>query len=55
MADILWSAAGLGTMYNGSRSKLPTSAYGMATQLATQIGFWDTGPEAIGEDLHVRS
>lgn len=41
-------------MYDGSRAKLPTSAYAMSTALASRIGFWDAGPEAIGEDLHVR-
>lgn len=51
--DILWCAAGVGTMYDGSRAKLPTSAYAMSTALASRIGFWDAGPEAIGEDLHV--
>lgn len=40
-------------MYDGSRAKLPTSAYAMSTALASRIGFWDAGPEAIGEDLHV--
>lgn len=40
-------------MYEGSRAKLPTSAYAMSTSLANRIGFWDAGPEAIGEDLHV--
>lgn len=53
--DILWSAAGLGTMYEGSRAKLPTSAYAMSTELAARIGFWDAGPDAIGEDLHASS
>lgn len=51
--DILWCAAGLGTMYDGSLAKLPTSAYAMSAMLAARIGFWDAGPEAIGEDLHV--
>lgn len=40
-------------MYSGSRAKLPTSAYAMSNQLASRIGYWDAGPEAIGEDLHV--
>ena len=55
VTDILWCAAGLGTMYPGSLAKLPTSAYAMTNELAARIGFWDAGPEAIGEDLHVRT
>lgn len=53
MADMLWCAAGMGTMYEGSGAKLPTSAYAMTHELAARVGFWDAGPEAIGEDLHV--
>ena len=41
-------------MYDGSRSKLPTSAYAVSTDLAIQCGFWDTNAESIGEDLHVQ-
>lgn len=53
ITDILWCAAGLGTLYDGSSAKLPTSAYAMSNEFAARLGFWDAGPEAIGEDLHV--
>lgn len=50
--DIFWSCAGIGGIYPSSQCKIPTSAYGVSLKLAEFIGFWDAGPEAIGEDLH---
>lgn len=52
-ADIFWCGAGLSGMYKGSPACIPTSVYSMAMTLASQVGGWDTGPESIGEDLHM--
>ena len=32
---------------------IPTSVYSIAMTLAGDVGGWDTGPESIGEDLHM--
>ncbi|CAO1635807.1 unnamed protein product [Sympodiomycopsis kandeliae] len=50
--DIFWSCAGIGGIYPSSQCKIPTSAYGISLELAQFVGYHDTGPEAIGEDLH---
>lgn len=50
--DIFWSCAGIGGIYPSSQCKIPTSAYGVSLELAEFVGWWDCGPEAIGEDLH---
>jgi hypothetical protein len=33
--------------------KIPTSMFGISMEQATSVGFWDTGPEAVGEDMHI--
>jgi hypothetical protein len=53
LTDILWCQAGLSTLYPSSGIKIPTSTYGISMQLACNVGFWDTGPDAIGEDMHM--
>lgn len=53
VADILWGAAGLSGLYNGSSIAPPTSVYSVPMQLADRVGGWDCGAEAIGEDLHM--
>lgn len=45
--------SGIGGIYPSSGAKLPTSAYSVSLALAIQIGFWDAGPQAIGEDMHM--
>ncbi|KAJ8099163.1 hypothetical protein POJ06DRAFT_129559 [Lipomyces tetrasporus] len=52
-ADILWSAAGIAGLYETSQIRPPTSVYSVTMTLARYVDFWDTGPEAIGEDLHM--
>lgn len=52
-ADIFWCGAGLSGFYEGSSCSPPTSVYSLAMTLAGQVGGWDTGPESIGEDLHM--
>ncbi|CCA74010.1 hypothetical protein PIIN_07964 [Serendipita indica DSM 11827] len=61
VTDIMWAAvsltqflrSGIGGIYPSSLVKVPTSAYSVSIGLATHVGFWDTGPEAIGEDMHM--
>jgi hypothetical protein len=49
----MWSLAGISTLYPTSAIKIPTSAYSLSMELAISVDFWDTGPEAIGEDMHM--
>lgn len=53
VADIAWCAAGLSGHYRGSCVCPPTSVYSIPLELVDFVGGWDTGPEAIGEDLHM--
>lgn len=53
IVDIMWAQAGLSTIYPTSGIKIPTSVYSLSMELANNIGFWDSGPEAIGEDMHM--
>ncbi|KAI9873753.1 MAG: hypothetical protein M1830_010630 [Pleopsidium flavum] len=53
VADILWCGAGLSGLYKNSAICIPTSVYSISLLLAERVGGWDTGPEAIGEDLHM--
>ncbi|KZP01101.1 hypothetical protein CALVIDRAFT_474773, partial [Calocera viscosa TUFC12733] len=53
VTDIMWASAGIGGLYPSSTVKIPTSAYTVSMGLAVYVGFWDAGPEAIGEDMHM--
>ena len=53
IVDILWAQAGFSTTYPTSDIKIPTSAYGISMKLVNDVDFWDTGPESIGEDMHM--
>ncbi|KAL4914431.1 glycosyl transferase family group 2-domain-containing protein [Aspergillus aurantiobrunneus] len=52
-ADLLWSFAGLSTMYPRSTVAIPTSVYSVPLPLADQVGGWDSDPTSIGEDMHM--
>lgn len=52
-ADIFWCGAGVSGLYRGSGIRIPTSVYSVAMPLAGRVGGWDTGPESIGEDMHM--
>lgn len=52
-ADIMWTGAGLSNLYSGSSVCIPTSVYSLPMTLAERVGGWDTGPGAIGEDMHM--
>lgn len=43
----------MSNLYPGSPIPFPCSAYSLSANLAKSAGFWDTGPEAIGEDMHM--
>lgn len=53
MADLLWCGAALSGIYPGSNVGPPASVYSVPLPLARRVGAWDTGPESIGEDLHM--
>lgn len=52
-ADLMWAGAGLSSLYEGSTVCIPTSVYSLPMTLVEHVGGWDTGPGAIGEDLHM--
>lgn len=52
-ADALWACAGVSGMHPLSMVMPPTSTYSMTLDLIREVGFWDPGSEAIGEDLHM--
>ncbi|KAH6608749.1 hypothetical protein Trco_002095 [Trichoderma cornu-damae] len=53
VADILWCAAGMSGLYQGSTIAPPTSVYSLPLELVDRVGGWDSDAEAIGEDLHM--
>ncbi|EAQ93648.1 hypothetical protein CHGG_01883 [Chaetomium globosum CBS 148.51] len=53
VADVLWSAAGMSGLYEGSTIAPPTSVYSVPLELVDRVGGWDCDSEAIGEDLHM--
>ncbi|KAL0474445.1 glycosyl transferase family group 2 domain-containing protein [Neurospora intermedia] len=53
VADIMWSAAGMSGLHEGSYVAPPTSVYSLPLELVDRVGGWDRDSEAIGEDLHM--
>jgi len=53
VTDMFWSIGVISNLYDSSLVKLPCSAYSVSMDLAASVNFWDAGPEAIGEDLHM--
>ncbi|KAK0618445.1 glycosyl transferase family group 2-domain-containing protein [Bombardia bombarda] len=53
VADVMWSAAGMSGLYEGSTTAPPTSVYSLSLELVDRVGGWDCDSEAIGEDLHM--
>lgn len=51
--DIGWSVGVSSNLYRGSPVKIPCSAYSVSMNLVKFVEFWCTGPEAIGEDMHM--
>jgi hypothetical protein len=52
-ADMMWAGAGMSSLYQGSTLCIPTSVYSLPMTLVEHVGGWDTGPGAIGEDMHM--
>jgi hypothetical protein len=40
-------------LFEGSPIKFPCSAYSLSLKLAKSVGFWDSGTDSIGEDMHM--
>ncbi|KAJ3317636.1 hypothetical protein HDU76_001109, partial [Blyttiomyces sp. JEL0837] len=53
VTDMFWSIGVISNLYAASPVKIPCSAYSVSMDLAIAVNFWDAGPEAIGEDLHM--
>lgn len=51
LADICWSIGLIGNFQ--MPVKFPCSVYSVSMLLAQHVNFWDAGPEAIGEDMHM--
>ncbi|KAJ3273435.1 hypothetical protein HDV01_004505 [Terramyces sp. JEL0728] len=51
--DMFWSIGTISNLYPSSPCKIPSSAYSLSMKLAISVNFWDSGPEAIGEDMHM--
>ncbi|KAJ3297004.1 hypothetical protein HK104_000972 [Borealophlyctis nickersoniae] len=53
VTDMFWSIGVISNLYPSSAVKIPCSAYSVSMDLAVSVNFWDAGPEAIGEDMHM--
>ncbi|KAJ3043586.1 hypothetical protein HDV00_004687 [Rhizophlyctis rosea] len=53
VTDMFWSIGVISNLYPSSSVKIPCSAYSVSMELAMAVNFWDAGPEAIGEDMHM--
>ncbi|GAX78778.1 hypothetical protein CEUSTIGMA_g6215.t1 [Chlamydomonas eustigma] len=53
--DYIWAAMAIQNMNPMSMTMIgfPMSAYSLSLALAKRVGFWDTHPDAIGEDMHM--
>ncbi|KAJ3214291.1 hypothetical protein HDU67_001836, partial [Dinochytrium kinnereticum] len=51
--DVMWSLGVMSNMYPSSSIAFPCSAYSISMELAQAVGFWDCGPEGLGEDMHM--
>ncbi|KAI8907147.1 glycosyl transferase family group 2-domain-containing protein [Gorgonomyces haynaldii] len=52
-SDLFWSINVMSNLFPGSPVKIPCSAYSISMNLVLAVNFWDAGPEAIGEDMHM--
>ncbi|KAI8616432.1 hypothetical protein BC830DRAFT_1241025 [Chytriomyces sp. MP71] len=50
--DVAWSTAVMSMSIPGYPLRLALSTYSIPMDLAIGMGFWDTTPEAMGEDYH---
>lgn len=50
--DYMWAAMSMQSAFAWTGIGFPMSTYSLSMALARRIGFWDTHPDAIGEDMH---
>jgi len=56
VADLMWCGAGLSSFSSRPSPNsvgIPTAVYTVPVTLVSRVGGWDTGSEAIGEDMHM--
>ncbi|KAL3895811.1 MAG: hypothetical protein SGCHY_004475 [Lobulomycetales sp.] len=53
LVDFGWSIGSMSNLNPSSPAKLPLSTYSISMDLCASVGFWDTGSEALGEDMHM--
>lgn len=51
--DITWSVMVMQNLSNTQGVMFPASSYSLSMTLCENVGYWDTGFDAIGEDLHM--
>jgi len=50
--DISHGLVHFSNLHSIFKTSFPLSNYSLSYALASSIGFWDTHPDAIGEDFH---
>jgi Glycosyl transferase family group 2 len=53
VVDLLWSLAGLSTLYESAGSSVGVSVYSLPLTLVDRVGGWDVDDGAITEDFHM--
>jgi len=53
VTDMVWTITVTQQLSTGRHVRFPCSCYSLSMFLAHRVGFWDKGPEAIGEDAHM--
>jgi hypothetical protein len=53
VTDMVWAITVLQQLSTGRSVRFPCSTYSLTMDLCNTVGFWDKGPEAIGEDAHM--
>lgn len=53
VTDITWSAMVMSNLSNSRGLSFPCSTYSLSLALADRVGYWDTGADAVGEDMHM--
>jgi hypothetical protein len=52
MTDFIWAALAMQNLNSIHGVGFPISNYSLPLSLAVEMDFWDTWPDAIGEDMH---
>lgn len=53
MTDAMWSCMVMQNLSNPRQISFPCSTYSMSMVLADRVNYWDTGYDAVGEDMHM--